>query len=420
MPHHSPIARFLLVLTAAGAACGEDAVAFHGFFSQGYMVTEGNNYMGQTEGQGTFNFNEFAINATAMPIDRLRLGMQIFARSIGDYGSDEPQIDWAYADYQFNDDFSITVGRFKIPHGLYNESRDLDVTRTEVFLPMSVYSTRLRDIYLAVNGAEVSASCPAGMLGNFEIVAYAGGQNVSSTGELAMAYQDGGIQNISSIRIQRVLGGALTWNTPIDGLRAQGALLQIHHLEVVGSTDGYVVAVNGGGPGVNVYGNSSIDDIFPNLWSGVFSLEYSHKDLVVAAEYTREYGKNPTNVVTNTYINEPIGGGQSTVVNTGTVYSTLGAYRRIEGGYLSASYEVMPRLQVSLGRGIAFTDYDHRGLSCNRQWTLAARYDILANWLVKAEWDYVDGTAEVFQTENPNATLSRIWQVFAVKTTVDF
>jgi hypothetical protein len=80
----------------------------------------------------------------------------------------------------------------------------------------------------------------------------------------------------------------------------------------------------------------------------------------------------------------------------------------------------MPKLQVSLGRGIGFTDYDHRGLSYNRQWTLAARYDILENWLIKAEWDYVDGTEEVFQTENPNATLSRIWQIFAVKTTVDF
>ncbi len=287
---------------------------------------------------------------------------------------------------------------------------------------MSVYSTRLRDVYLAVNGAEVSATIPAKMLGSFDVVAYIGGQNFSTTGAVAMEYEENGFQNVSSINLQRMAGGALTWNTPVDGLRAQASLFQAHDLDTVGSTDGQLLAVNGGGPGVNVYGNSSLDSIIQNLWSAVFSLEYTHKDLVVAAEYTREYGKVTTTSLTSEYINEPTGANPlpTTVVNTGTTYATNVGYRRLEGAYLSASYQVMPKLQVSLGRGIGFTDYDHRGLSYNRQWTLAARYDILENWLIKAEWDYVDGTEEVFQTENPNATLSRIWQIFAVKTTVDF
>jgi|GEM_PF-4675935 hypothetical protein len=82
MAHLSRIVRSLLVLAVVGAASSEDAVMFHGFVSQGYMLTEGNNYLGQSEGPGTLNFNEFAVNATATPIDRLRIGVQIFARSI--------------------------------------------------------------------------------------------------------------------------------------------------------------------------------------------------------------------------------------------------------------------------------------------------------------------------------------------------
>jgi hypothetical protein len=30
----------------------------------------------------------------------LRMGVQIFARSVGNYGSDDPEIDWAYANYR--------------------------------------------------------------------------------------------------------------------------------------------------------------------------------------------------------------------------------------------------------------------------------------------------------------------------------
>jgi hypothetical protein len=421
MLHHSRIASSVMLLATITAAHAEDPVTFHGFVSQGYLLTEGNNYLGQTESPGTLNFNEFAINATATPVDRLRLGVQIFARSIGNYGSDEPEIDWAYANYQISNDLSITVGRFKIPHGLYNETRDVDVSRTEVFLPMSVYSTRLRDVYLAVNGAEVSATLPARMLGSFDASLYVGGQNLSNDGAVAMEYEDNGIQNISSIRLQRMAGAAVTWNTPVDGLRAQGSVFNAHHLETIGSTDGEVVAPGAGPGGSDVLANLDIDSSFQDLWSTILSLEYTHKELTLAAEYTREYGKVSTTSVASEYAAAPTGTpGVTSNVNLGTTTTTLASYRRLEGAYVSAAYQCLPKLTVSAGRGIGFTDYDHRGLSYNRQWTLAARYDILENWLIKAEWDFVEGTQQLFQTENPNATLNRVWQVYAIKTTVDF
>jgi hypothetical protein len=183
--------------------------------------------------------------------------------------------------------------------------------------------------------------------------------------------------------------------------------------------DGTVVAAGAGPGGSNVMGNSTLDAQIPDFLSGIVSVEYQFHDLLVAAEYTREYGKITTTAVTSAYANVPAGPGVTQTVNLGTTTTSTPTYQRLEGAYLSASYRFLPKLDVSLGRDIGFADYDHRGLACNRQWTVAARYDILDNWLIKAEWDFVQGTDEVFQSENPNG-IRRVWDIVSLKTTVDF
>jgi hypothetical protein len=419
-----PIASAVLLAAASVALDGADdfGLQVHGFASQGFLLTENNNYLGQTTGSGSLDVNEFALNITASPLDRLRLGVQVFARAIGDYGGDVPQIDWAYADYRFNDQLGVTVGRFKIPHGLYNETRDLDMTRSEVFLPMTVYSERLRDVYLAINGAELYASLPSASFGSLDAVAYIGGQNYAGgdSGSVALEFENSGYFNsVSSVSVQRIVGGALTWNAPFEGLRARVSLFDAHHLEVIGADNGVLVSPGAGPLGSDVYGNTAIDAIMQDLWSGILSLEYQYHDLLVAAEYTREYARVTGQNSTSLYANVPLGGGASGTADLGTATSTNIVYRRLEGGYLSAAYRITPKSEIALVRGLGFADYQHRGLSFTRQWTLAARYDILENWLVKAEWEFVQGTQEVFALENPSG-MSRNWQVFALKTTVDF
>jgi hypothetical protein len=415
------------MLIGAGAqvlhAADDLGLQIHGFVSQGYLVTEGNNYLGETEDGGTLNFNEFAVNVTATPINNLRIGVQIFARSVGDYGADTPEIDWAYADYHLTDDLGVTVGRFKIPHGLYNESRDLDMTRTEVFLPMSVYSTRLRDVYLAVNGAEIYGTIPSKTLGSLDAVAYIGGQNFATDGAVAAAFEDDGYSTVSSVSVERVEGASLTWNTPLEGFRLRASALDAHNIQVAGTADGTVLDAGGGPGGANVLGNSTLNGEIRDFCSGILSMEYQYRDLILAAEYTREYGKISTNSVTSAYVNAPnpppAPPGSTSTLNLGSTAANTVSYIRLEGAYVSASYRVAPKCDVSIGRGIAFSDYDHRGLSYNRQWAFAARYDILDNWLIKAEWDFVQGDQEVYQTENPSG-IRRVWDIIAVKTTVDF
>jgi hypothetical protein len=428
MPNrHCPAPTLLLLAAATAATTADDlGLQFHGFVSQGYLLTEHDNYLGMTEGPGTLNFNEFALNATASPIDRLRIGLQIFARSVGDYGSDSLELDWAYADYRLTNNLGVTVGRFKIPHGLYNETRDLDMTRTEVFLPMSVYSTRLRDVYLAVNGAEVYGTVPAKALGNFDGVFYVGGQNFGNNGSVAKDVENAGaFSAVDSINLQRMVGGALTWNTPLDGLRLRASGFDAHNLRIAG-TGGLPTYDANGNPiayPAGAFGTNQLESTFKDFYSAVLSVEYQFHDLLIAAEYTREYGKITTTSVLNVYVPQPVLGpapAPPVVIYGGQTTTTMVTYYRPEGAYVSAAYQLVPKLEVSLGRGIGFADYEHRGLSYNRQWILAARYDILSNWLVKAEWDFVQGTEELFVSENPGAALNRTWQIYTIKTTVDF
>src|SRR5690242_3212974 len=55
------------------------AVAVHGFVSQGAFKSTGNNYLGHSK-RGSLEFTEAAVNFFTEPVDRLRIGAQLFAR----------------------------------------------------------------------------------------------------------------------------------------------------------------------------------------------------------------------------------------------------------------------------------------------------------------------------------------------------
>jgi hypothetical protein len=105
-----PISRRLSVLVplmAATVASAADmsSVQLHGFASQGYMRTQGDLYEGSGQygrdtNRGTFEFNEFGLNAIASPLDRLRVGIQLISYDLGKYGNNQMQLDWAFGEYQ--------------------------------------------------------------------------------------------------------------------------------------------------------------------------------------------------------------------------------------------------------------------------------------------------------------------------------
>jgi len=136
-------------------------ITIHGFMSQGYLQSDLNNYLAETK-KGSFEFNEAGINFSTQVTDKLRVGMQLFARDLGDYGNDEISIDWAFADYRYNNYFGFLAGKIKIAHGLYNEVRDIDLVRTCILMPRSIYIEPMREIFAGMKGAGIYGELPGG------------------------------------------------------------------------------------------------------------------------------------------------------------------------------------------------------------------------------------------------------------------
>jgi hypothetical protein len=90
-------------------------------------------------------------------------------------------IDWAFGDYRWKDQLGFRAGKVKLPYGLYNEGRDVDMLRTSIFLPQSIYNERMRDFILAYEGAGAYGSLASG-IGGFDYHVFGGTLNVPDAG----------------------------------------------------------------------------------------------------------------------------------------------------------------------------------------------------------------------------------------------
>lgn len=393
----------LALLAGPGLLQAAESFQIHGFVSQGYLVTRDNGlFTPQSEDNGTFEFSEVALNAVATPIDRLRVGIQVAAQDLGDSYNNEMVIDWAYGNYAFGElaeglELSANAGRFKMGHGLYNDYRDLDMTRTSVFLPLALYNPRWRDFMLAVNGFGLTATYDAGPLGSFDVNGFIGTNNFSDS--------EGGIHDLmadlgmdpNSISIQGTQGGQITWSTPLDGLRFKYSLSNAAEFEARGTYAG------AGGPGDFVPG-TDYDFGMHNYWDNIWSLEYQHNDLLVSAEYNYIFLRGTISGTFDTgFVNIPI---------VQEITSTTHA------AYISAAYRVLPKLDVMGG-----WQWSKAEAAETSKWyalNAAVRYDITDHWLIKAEYQWTHGDSLLRLAEQQDGTTEEIWSYLAIKTTFDF
>ena len=387
----------LAVLISASAFAVDTDVQIHGFASQGYIYTPGDNTFlsPNSNNGGTFDFNEFAVNFGANPIDRLHVGAQLFASTLGKFGKDKVQLDWGYGEYQVPTgsdlvDVSVLAGRVKMSHGLYNDYRDLDMTRTSVFLPTSVYSVPFRDVALAVNGVGVNLGFHPEKVGNFQLYAYLGGQNFEKDGAIADAFISlggGQFSGVESITVRRVDGINLTWETPLEGLKLKGSIEQANELKI----NTYATAAIGGAV-VNI----PIPALLPNYYSSIFGFEYQMGNLTLASEYSLAQAK----IIVDA---SAVGGGENvSELNTQGLYGT-------------ASYRFLQHFEGMLG-----ATWDHENTGANTVasrtagYIAALRWDVTDHWLVKAEFQRNKGT------KLASSGTEEYWNLFALKTTFDF
>jgi hypothetical protein len=360
---------------------------FHGFVSQGYIKTTGNNYFAKSNGRGSFEFSEVGVNLTKVLTDRLRLGLQLFSRDLGPLGNYTAHFDWYYLDYQVADWLGFRAGRTKLPFGLYNEVSDIDAARVPVILPQSIYPLASRDYLLAQTGVEVYGFLHLGAGGGLEYRLYGGTIHI----DLPVPSSTAAYRVESAVL--PVVGGRLLWETPLPGLRFGGSLQQLR-IEYEFSGASLME-----GPGVSR--GLANADFNATLW--VASLEYAGERLLLAAEYSRWKVDLETSV--------PMQVPDSSVTS--------------ERAFAMGAFRVTNWLTPGLYYSRLYPNVDLRKGQQNFQHDASAtlRFDINAHWILKLEGHYMRGTADVSPALNgrtPRDQLTKNWAVLLAKTTVHF
>lgn len=389
---------FTIVGLASGRAHAEEehaSLQVHGFVSQGYLKSTRNNYLGQSaRPQGSFDFTEVGINFTQPLGDKLRIGLQVFARDLGPLGNYTPQLDWYYVDYRFFDWLGLRVGKTKLPWGLYNEANDVDAGRVPILLPQSLYPVANRESLFAQTGGELYGDVPLGAAGSLEYRVY-GGTIFVNTAESSDA--------LKGFEVPYEGGGRLMWRPPWDGLQLGGSAQLVRFDFDYAPTAEQREQYDTAGllpPDFNGTISASLD---AKLW--VASVEYQREGLLLAAEYSRTHARYSTG------LRAPV----AKIVN--------------EGGYAMASYQVASWFTPGLYYSAFFPDI-HDGAQpgvplrgrASYQHDIAAtlRYDLTTNWLVKLEGHYMHGTAglsSALNDDRPLGVLAKDWGLFLVKTT---
>lgn len=414
------------LLPAISKASENSDVEIHGFISQGYLRTDHNNYMAETKGKGSFEFNELGLNFGTDLTDKLHIGMQFFARDLGENGNDDLVLDWAFADYRLRDWLGFRVGRIKTSFGYYNAIRDFDVLRTGVFAPQSVYPELLRDTYSFVKGVSLYGYKATGLLGNVTYNYTTGLFNISEESAYKEALND--FWSAYQLDAQKMEVGMshvfdCQWETPVTGLTLGGTYYLTEDLYVEGPLSGWFAE-----------DRNKITYFKENMDSHGFFLllRYSLGNAVLMGEYW-------INTIEAVIDVEKTEGGDQGYLPASDLVN--------EGWYGSFSYRFNETFEAEYTYSVFYPDTDNRDghavfkeSGASKQmgyanlpkiffgedfeaWkktsTFSFRFDINENWLVKLEAAYNDGFGDYTFADNSEG-LKRYWWLYAAKVTYNF
>jgi hypothetical protein len=329
-------------------------VDVHGSFQQGYIVSDGNNYLTMETSEGSGAMTDGSLNLATKLTPKLRLGGQLYSRNIGQLGNGQIQLDWAFADYKFNDTVGIRAGKVKTPLGLFNDTQDMEFLHTWALLPQGVYPLDLRSITIAHIGADVYGSVKLGQAGSLAYTAYAGKIQDDTKGGYRYGVEDTGLGFKSDIDNSGG-GGDARWTTPVTGLMAGYSFMQTKS-----ETDLFVQAA---GIDLKVITSPSRRQ--------AFYADYQGGALRLSTEWRLE--KMSMTMTPAVFPNS-------------TTDST--------GAFAAASYRIAPKLEVGAyhSRFVYDTNLDSDAVDNHINDTaISGRVDINRFWHVKVEGHFIDG-----------------------------
>jgi hypothetical protein len=349
-------------------------IQVHGFASQGYALSNQNNYLTMDTSKGSFAFTDGGLNISTNIGDKIHVGAQGYIRDIGQLGGGRFTLDWAFVDYRFKDWFGIRAGKVKTPLGLFNDTQDAESLHTWALLPQSIYPTDLRSTLIAHTGGDVYGEISLKGVGSVGYAAYVGQRPNDRRSGYYFNTQDTGVPVETWTGV--LSGGDVHWNTPVSGLLMGYSFLN----ESDNLTGKYPLA--GDATYYLTTAPQHVNDVY---------LDYTHGKF----RFNTEFRRNTTDY------------------NFKLLGSTSHLDFSNKGWFATASYRVASRLEVGAYNSRLYVDHPQTPEpAANHIFDQAVtlRYDLTKWWNVKVEGHFIDGYGDLYSAHgfylrsNPQGT----------------
>jgi hypothetical protein len=336
-------------------------IQIHGYATQGFLYTTHNNIFFTNSTDGSPAYTEAVVNLSLVPMPKLRVAVQARYFLLGTTGN-AIVLDWAAADYKFNDRFGLRFGKVKTPWGLFNETQDLDPLFVWSLLPQNIYDITTRNADLAhYGGVAYGTLSEAPKFGDLKYRIWGGEQVIpTNDGQFADLNATGNGPLNSFVYV--TYGGALQWLTPISGLMIGASDARSNKAEL---------ALNGGSESFAAWNNLS------------YFTKYEKDKLMLAGEWNRQASPGSLSLT-----DQPV--------------SSLGTDSR--AWYVMATYKLSAKLSAGVYDS-AVVDHDSRPGPdrYTKDWTISGRYDVNQFIYLKGEQHFIEGTSLDFEAVDNKA-----------------
>ncbi|NEV63731.1 hypothetical protein [Thiorhodococcus minor] len=378
-----------------GLSCGAGAEPFelpenlqiHGFATQAYILTTGNNFFGDTIDGGDFDFRELGLNGSWRVTPSLQLSLQALSRNAGETDDGAPRLDYGFLDYTFiectEDRWGLRLGRVLNPFGFYNDTRDVAFIRPSILLPQSVYFDVNRNLALSSDGAQLY------------------GERHMASGNL-MLQLTVGLPRVEDPDIER----SVFFGDQPGKLEPQPSWVGRLAYESDGGDLRFMLS------GIQMrlgYDSAGLRD---PLSDGDFNLDM----LILSAQYNARYWDLTAEFVSRS----------GSLRDFGPFFPDLGYTG--EGYYLQGRYRFAPHWEAMARYDVLYWDRDDRngksfseltGLPAHSRFAkdlaFGLRWDVTPSFMLRTELHYIDGTGWLSELENPGRIgTERYWTLFSV------
>jgi len=417
-------------------------IQLHGFISQGYVFSKTHNFLFNDMDHGSFEFNELGITVSKKINDNIHLGIQLFSRDQGDIGNNEVVVDWAYADYHLIDSLGVRVGKLKMSLGLYNDTRDIDILRTSIFLPQSAYLEYYRDVLSGLHGVGIYGNLPFDWGSDITYQIQTGTLKIDPNGGVTTLLRNEAnidshpLMKIDSYSVDNCINGMIIFS-PYPGIRLASSFIktstkmdailnpdlsrifadeytyaQLYYKGLIDQDTAIQDQISKGT--LAMFAGFPLEAEVDDVLAYMHSIELNIDRLLFMIEYYH--------YTYNIFIEVP---------------ETLKLYNDsffTEGYYANVVYRFNEFMETGLYYSILYDNgWDKNGdrfvmkgensyQTFLKDLALSFRFDINQNWTFKIENHWMDGTAFLMHINNPERrkNLGRYWHMFAAKMTFHF